>query len=441
MPSHVEAAVIGKLPEGFLSRSSILDFSHGYQPPREVLLPASGDRLFVFPEVNEDIYNQVYKKLLVEGESLPNGFDFSLFFTLREWVKAKHPEDFEKIVTKVSELPNREYQVLGDPGVHVILPHQSRSDKDMLMKIGLRAFEDDFGFRSRGLWPPETAVSRETLDVAADNGYEFAVLRADQLKSADTNPVWVDLGNGKGIFVVTFDPGLNQSVSFEKGISDNADQFLDRFSNSGPKPLAIASDMERWGHHVPLTDQFITYLFKPTTLEKHGFAPFNIKSSLDKSKVQATEVRDNTSWSCAHNLGRWTGECDDDINSDLPQEAKERIKRDKANLYSTLTEYGTEINIRLDVKDANWREKFVDFFISNRSLMFDSGVDATGVEINDGNRLFWAKYCELVGKTSCGWFFGAEDRPERAYPRSMIGEIEKLVPDINEHTVFEDQAA
>lgn len=441
MPALAEVVDIVNSPEGLLPRRFIVDFSHGYQPPRSALRPASGGRLDVVSGINERIYNETYKKLLVEGDSLPEGFVWSFYNTLRVWVKKEHPEEFQRIVSKTNESPTKEHQVLGDPGVHIILPLQSREDQDMLMKIGMQAFEDDFGFQPRGLWLPETAVSGTTLEVAADNGYEFAVLRADQLKSADTNPVWVDLGNGKGIFVVTFDPGLNQSVSFEQGISNNADQFLDRYADFGSGPLTIASDMERWGHHVPFTDQFMTHLLKPATLEKHGFAPFDIKSSLDRSRAQTTAVLDNTSWSCAHNLGRWTGECEDDIQPDLPQEAKDRIKRDKANLYGALTEYGLEINARLDGADSNWREKFVDFFINNRSLMFNSTVDARPAVVNGGNRLFWAKYCELIGKTSCGWFFGGDASPEREFPRAMIGEIELLVPDIRQYTVYQRQAA
>ena len=45
--------------------------------------------------------------------------------------------------------------------------------------------------------------------------------------------------------------------------------------------------------------------------------------------------------------------------------------------------------------------------------------------------------CELVGKTSCGWFFPQTDRIEREIPKNMISEIEQLVPEVGQTVIYQ----
>jgi hypothetical protein len=175
------------------------------------------------------------------------------------------------------------------------------------------------------------------------------------------------------------------------------------------------------------------YLEKDGVLESHGFVPFDVKSAVAPGKMDyfITEVLDKTSWSCDHQLGRWTGECDCD-NPNF------KAREDKQHYFQTLKNYGQDLNSRLDAQiGQDWREGFEDFFLSQKDTMFSSGQANLTAE----NSLFWAKYCELVGRISCGWFFGGEGSPEREIPRTMISEIEKLVPGIREQLVFQSQAA
>jgi len=414
-----------KSPERLSPEKPFLVLAHAYQPHREPLLP-SGGRLNVVSGINEEIYNQVYKPIFAEGDSLPRGIVFSFYPGLRDWLKNAHPQEFQRIVEKINAIPNKEYHVLGDPYIHLILPLQPKEDQDMLIKIGKEAFKRDLGFEPKGIWLPEAAVSRTTLEVASDNGYEFVALRDNQLRQSDVNPIRVNTRNGKGISVVHFNSGLSGSLSFDDGVSLNADSFLDNLSRLDSKTVVVGSDIELYGHHKKNRDKFLNYLEKPGTLEKHGFVPFDVKKALEETDGQITDINEGSSWSCEHNLGRWTGECACD-------NANERTRSDKGRFYQTLSEYGRELNTRLDVLNSNWRTEFMEFFLKNRGVMFSSGEIPV---IGDDDKLFWAKYSEFVGKTSCGWFFGGEGSPEREIPRVMIEEIEKLVPDIAEHTVF-----
>lgn len=415
-------------PEILSAEHELLVVGHTYQPHREIFLPSSGQRLDVVSFVNDRIYDECYSPLFVEGD-IPKGFVFSFYPGLRDWLRKDKPEVLQKVVEKVANIPDREYQVLGDPYVHLIMPLQSRADQDMLLKIGRKAFKDDFGFEPKGLWLPETAVTQETLDVASENGYEFVVLRDSQLKRPDGNPVKIPTRNGRGIAAIHFNSSLSGSLSFDDGVSLNADNYLDALSRMGKGMVGVGSDTELYGHHKKERYSFLKYLEKPDTLKRHGFASFDVRRALERGRMDfvQSEVWDRSSWSCDHGLGRWTGQCDDDG-------ANDSARADKNYLYRTLSRYGDEINSRLDALDPNWRDKYIDFFLATREIMF-SGQD--GSNLPRINPLAWAKTCELVGKTSCGWFFGKDRGPEREIPRTMIGEIEMLLPDIQERTVFQ----
>jgi hypothetical protein len=428
----IEAYEPGKSPEFLSFSNEVMVIGHTYQPDRTALKPASGTRMDMVSDINEKrIYGECYKPIFVDRDTLPVGFQFSFYRSLRDWFKSVHPQEFQKVVGKINALPNKEYQVLSDPAIHSILPLQSREDQVLLMGIGKKAFEDDLGFTPKGLWLPETAVAKTTLEVASEVGYDFVVLRDNQLQSFETNPMRIDLSDGKKISVVHFNAGLNQSMSFIPEKTINADRFLDDTYKIGSWPVIAGSDTELHGHHKVNRDQFLIYLCKPETLQMHGLRPFNVKSALGRRDIQTTQVFENSSWTCVNNLGRWTGECND-------HGANDRVNNDKRSFYQALKSYGAEINARLDDQSSNWREEFAEFFLGNRDQMFNPNI-APSIKKEDG--LFWAKYCQLMGMTSCGWYFGDENSPEREIPRTMISEIEQLMPDIKEHTVFENKAA
>ncbi len=421
----VEILEPGKSPERLSSEKPFLLVGHTYQPFRKPFMPIAKEKLNIVSEVNEKIYQECYKPIFVDG-SLPRGFAFSFYPGSREWMKEAHPEEYQRVVEKINAFPNKEYQVLGDPFAHNILPLQPKADQEMLIRMGRKAFEDDFGFTPKGMWLPETAVSKTTLEAVSDAGYKFVVLRDDQLQTKTTNPMRIQLGGEREIFIIHFNTGLNQSMSFTPERTVNGDAFLDSLPKSGLEPVVSASDSEFYGHHQENKDKFLKYIGAPGVLEQHGFTPFDIKTALQRDDIQTTDLWENSSWTCDDNLGRWRGDCS-------CHGTTEAIDADKRYLFRTLNDYGLEINSRLDVSDSGWREKFTEFILSSRGKLFGSEQEAPIMD----SPLFWAKYLELmVGKTSCGWYFGDEDSPTRKLPRAAIAEIEQLVPDIREHTVF-----
>lgn len=396
---------------------------HAYQPPRDVALP-SGRRLEVLPWVNEQIYQESYKPVLVDGENLPGAVAFSLYGTLREWMKVNHPEDFEKLRQKIANEKNKEYRLLGDPYLHIILPFLDREDQSMLIQIGQQAFRQDLGFTPEGFWLPETAVSLDVLNVLHRHGYRYVVLKDYQLKSNGANPVRVSLKSGETMAVFHFNAPISDNVSFKDEVTMDGDDFLRGVGWQNGHGLLLGTDFETFGHHKKGRQWFLRYVADPRTLRQHGFSPFDVSLGLLTADYQTAQIEEQSSWSCQHQLGRWTGECDCDNPS-------EQARQDKRDFFQKLLRYQQEINRQLNAIFPSWGDRFIQVFLSVRSDLFNgqdtSRVFQRMVPDEKLRRLFLAKTCALIGMTSCGWFFGGDDRPERELPKSMIEEIESLL--------------
>lgn len=408
----------------------LLEVGHTYQPHREILKPLSKTRIEIVPMVNYDISKECHKPIF--EQELPDGGVFSFYAPLRDWFKAHEPESFEKIKENINKLPDKEYRILGDPYIHAILPLLPQEDQEMLLAIGKKGFKEDFGFEPKGIWLPESAVSSSTMKAILKSGYEFVVLREDQLENPKENPTYVEIYEKDkklgDLAVVHYIADLSGSVSYNDHVTENADAFLERAKYSDRKTVSIATDTEFYGHHKKGRVEFLRYLTKPETLKNHGFGNFDIKKKLEETPKQYSKIVENTSWSCGngHELGRWTGSCA--CGETRPSEWR---LGEKKWLFQTLSTYGQEIDSRLDVNDPAWREKFTEFFLDIRGPMFSNGDVEVGKPGNE-RALMFAKACQLIGMTSCAWFFPEENRVEAKIAIEMIPEIEKLVPAINE---------
>lgn len=419
-------------------------FGHTYQPPREFQLVSqpSGVRADVVAQVNKKIHDECYKPVLIDAGHVPRGMVFSLYGTLREWMKAKKPDDFSRLVENVQELGDQaQWQVMGDSGIHLVMPLESRKTQDMLIRAGLKAFEQDMGFRPKGFWLPETAVSRQTLEVLAQNGIEFVVLHSSQVGDMNGHRVaYANLGRDDlKIAVLAVDSGISGRVSFEDDETSNAHEFLQK--HSWRKDITYATDTEFYGHHRKGKDEFLNWVTREDVQAPYGVVPIDMEIEIAnlKESPRYVDVYENTSWSDerGHNLGRWTGDCW--CGRDNTEETIAYKKR----LWQTISDYGREIDRRLDAVDPGWRAKFPDFFGAVRQSMYGAGdfhqdVAAlsrqpgfTNLQDSGVRTLYLAELARLTGTTSCFNFFGG-DRPERAIARINIGVIEELIPDITE---------
>ncbi|HEX7042395.1 MAG TPA: hypothetical protein VF189_04035 [Patescibacteria group bacterium] len=444
--------------------------AHGYQPPRLISLPEGTyqDKKqmdisrprgnYRSEKFNDQILRECYGPILADTKrGIPEGLVFSYFATLREWLKSDHPDTYRDIKKNIKNLPDKEYQVLGDPFLHIIMPFFQREDQLMLYQMGRKAFEEDNGFLPKGLWLPETAVDKNTLQNAKDAGYEFIMLRDHQLEGvgsgriskfeASQNPVYQHLPNGGEIAIVHFDSGTSGEIAFNSGKTDRVEDFFNDLSKflKNEDLLITGVDLETYGHHKKKKEEFLrSSLLAASNNDYNKFLQnqwhqnpvgFNVNLlSLRKQLRQREKTYDNvidrTSWSCSngHNLGRWTGGC----NCDNPSG---EARGDKTRFFNTLSGYNNNINLMLDENFKGWRKDFSEKVLKLRTKIFSGENFLPDLKKMSGERysLYAAKLYTLIGFTSCGWFFGDTNSIERDLPKDMIAAVEKIFPEINSY--------
>ncbi len=399
---------------------------HFYQPERQVRKP-SGGLLEVVPWINETIYQQVYRPLLAENSL--DGTIFSFFTTLRGWVRENHPSDFCEIQRRISQMPDANLRVLGDPFLHIILPFMDRVDLDILLTAGRIAINEDLGVEPSGLWLPECAVSTPVLEAAYDHGYRFVVLMDDQVDGMGSNPVNVRLPRGREMGVFGGERWLSGKVAHDDGMTIDSWGFLQMVAQGGRNRF-FATDGETFGHHKPGRDQFAAHVFDQEKMAVKGVAPLLMENKLGQPR-DLTRLREETSWSCAHGVRRWKGECG------CGNPSHRRLEEKRAWHYGLL-ERKTRIKMALDREAPGWQAEFPGLLAANRFYLFNE-KQWNGKELvvpvdqfrgrGKGERitrLEEAYQMCLVAWTSCAAFFGPDDSPEGVLPREAIKEIDGL---------------
>ncbi len=162
--------------------ASVVLHGHFYQPPREN--PWTG-RIDVEPtaapdhdwnaRINRECYAPLASIPVGAPETDPprvNAYSFMSFDvgpTLLAWLEREARPTLESMLRgdKVSRQRVGHGNAIAMPYHHVILPLCTRRDKVTEVRWGIADFRRVFGREPAGMWLPETAVDRETLDVLA----------------------------------------------------------------------------------------------------------------------------------------------------------------------------------------------------------------------------------------------------------------------------------
>ncbi len=299
--------------------------AHFYQPSR--VDPFTGEDYYEpeaspFRNFNELITAQCYRPNAELGNFASISFDVGP--TLTDWLALRHPDLLDKIAeADRSGLARFGYGgALAMPYSHPILPLLSDFDKQLQIRWGIADFRLRFGRSPEGMWLPETAVDVSTLEAVAEAGIRFTLVAAWQLETWPESvnlPRLVRLPSGRTMSCFVFDPQLSQHVSFNPSATESASAFASlalpmrvdwRLERTGDDQLLlIASDGELYGHHQKFRDLFLADLVQ-NRLADNGFtlstlpALFRLMPAREEAKI-----RELSSWSCIHNLGRWQGGC------------------------------------------------------------------------------------------------------------------------------------
>lgn len=408
--------------------------AHFYQPPRED--PFSGEisnepSAAPYLNWNERIYAECYRPNANLGNF--ERISFNVGPTLFSWIHNRYSETTRQIIAQDSA--NVRHWGVGNAMAqaynHTILPLGSQPDKATQVYWGAADFERRFGRKPQGMWLPETAADLETLDVVARLGIEYTILAPWQAEGGDadpTEPHRVQLPQGRSISVFFYQSGLSGRLSFDPDSTTNADRFAqnllhpefdrEKMRRGEPQLIVIASDGELYGHHQNLRDRFLSRLVDGAATGiglQPTYPALWLKQHPARNDIR---IRDNTSWSCHHGVGRWTGEC-----ACTPRRPEWKI-----GLRAALNALAAQIDaLYLDETRSLFRDpwrlrmRYIHVMLGEMTLLQLMSEETDKTLTADTARriglLLEAQRERQRMFTSCGWFFEDFDRIE---PRNNV---------------------
>jgi alpha-amylase/alpha-mannosidase (GH57 family) len=336
---------------------------HFYQPPREnpwLEAVELQDSAYPYHDWNERITAECYAPnsrsrildnagRIVKISNNYSRISFNFGPTLLSWLEQNAHRTYE-LVLEADRISRKNHSGHGNAIAqtynHMIMPLATRRDRYTQVLWGIRDFQRRFGRDPEGMWLPETAVDVETLEVLAELGIQFTILaphQAMQIRKrrgssvpheATKNPdgkapqgrsvegAKIDparayvcpLPSGRSINLFFYDGPISRAVAFEHVLSNGesfAQRLLSGFSDARkwPQLMHIATDGETYGHHHPHGDMALAYALEH--IESNQLAKItNYGEYLEKHPPEyEVEIVDNTAWSCAHGVGRWSMDC------------------------------------------------------------------------------------------------------------------------------------
>lgn len=428
---------------------------HFYQPPREnpwLEEIEREDSASPYHDWNERIHMECYRanaaaRLTADDNRIlglrNNYLDFSFNFgpTLMRWIERKHPWVYRAILDADRdslEIRNGHGNAIAQVYNHVIMPLANQRDKVTQVLWGIRDFTYRFGRRPEGMWLAETAVDRSTLSVLADAGIKFTILspyQAAKWRFLRGDGQWqdacggviptgrayrYDCGGGKVIHIFFYDPALARGVAFER-VLEHSSKFLAQIdrtyglrdeSREEPWLVNTATDGESYGHHFKFGDMALAAAFQELEHDPSAVVT-NYGNFLASFPVVAeVEIFENTAWSCAHGLGRWSEDCGCRIGSEPGWNQKWRAPLRRALNFlrdALAVHYETEMR---ELCNNPWqaRDEYIDVILDQNACLEGflkkhliggpaSGKQARLLELLEMQRF------ALLMFTSCGWFF------------------------------------
>lgn len=389
---------------------SVVLHGHFYQPPRENPWTGAIDtEPTAAPDHdwNARINRQCYAPLgsipLDAVETDPrriNAFSFMSFDvgpTLLAWLEREARPTLEAMLQgdRVSRKRVGHGNAIAMPYHHVILPLCSRRDKTTEVRWGIADFRRVFGREPAGMWLPETAADRETLDVLAEEGIAFTVLAPHQVAvpPADGGPGRVPTSGGRSIAVFVYDGPLSHDVAFGQLLKDAVQWEKEMLAGAkGRAALGLAMDGETFGHHHVYADLALGALLHRLAL-KRSVRLENFASALAAHPPEADlDLVAPTSWSCAHGVERWRSDCGCKMR---PEQASQQ--RWRAPLRGAIDWLASEVH-GLFERSSQGGDPWL-----RRDQMGPGAVPAFPPDPRE--RLIEMERSVMRAMTSCGWFF------------------------------------
>ncbi|WP_292490606.1 DUF3536 domain-containing protein [Methanoculleus sp. 10] len=359
--------------------------------------------------------------------------------TLLSWLAQHRPAVYRAIIDADRESRERyagHGSAIASCYSHLILPLATPEEKRTQVAWGVRDFASRFGREPEGMWLPETAVDLESLDLMAGAGIRFTILaphQAGKVRAIGAEG-WTDasggrvetrmpylcrLPSGRSIAIFFYDGAIARDVAFGDLLSDGrrfSGRLLGAFSPGRGRPelVHIATDGETYGHHREFGEMALAYCLR--TIEARRDVRLTVYGEYLAAHPPTHEVavREGTSWSCTHGVGRWREECGchSGAHPGWSQAWRRLLREAVAMVRDALAPRSAEELAALvrDPREARddavglvlnrWSDGAVEEFFSRHALH-----DLSLKERRRVLALLEMERQAMLMQTSCGWFF------------------------------------
>ena len=276
------------------------------------------------------------------------------------------------------------------------------------------------------------------MEALVDCGIKFTILSPYQAKSVrklNSQEQWADVSWGnidparayryfiksdksKYIDLFFYDGSISKSVAFDELLVDG-NKFISRLKDGISNQrdynqlVHIATDGESYGHHTKFGDMALSYILK-VRAEDEGFEITNYANYLEQEGVQyEADIKDVSSWSCAHGVGRWCDDCGCSTgggygwNQKWRKPLREALDYVRDELVKIFEEEGAKYF--KDVWQA--RNDYISVIIDRSKNSIKSFIEQhqkynlDKQDIVCALKLMEMQRQALLMYTSCGWFF------------------------------------
>jgi len=430
-----------------LSRAIVVH-GHFYQPPRENPWLESvevQDSAAPFHDWNERVSAESYAPNTaarrVDDQNrvldIVNNFEkisFNIGPTLFAWLERYRPEVYAKILDadRASLEARGHGNACGQVYNHMIMPLATRRDKVTEVRWGIEDFRWRYGREPAGLWLPETAVDNESLEVLAEAGVKFTILAPHQALRVRPleGEVWEGVGGaidpsraylwrgprGLSLALFFYDGHISRAIAFDRVLerSENLVGWLNAaFSDARTwsQLVHVATDGETYGHHSRFGEMALAAAVRQ--IEAEGTATLTNYAAFLAAHppTHEVEIREQTSWSCAHGIERWRSDCGCRTRGDWHQRWRAPLREALDWLRDQIDPF-FEARASAHLKDP-WaaRDDYAQVLLDRSAERLDAFFTAHARGPLDpaarveARRLLELERNRLLMYTSCGWFF------------------------------------
>ena len=359
---------------------------------------------------------------------------FDIGPTLMTWLEQERPDVYGAILEadRASRVTQGHGNAIAQAYGHAILPLCSRRDKVTQVRWGLADFRHRFEREAAGMWLPETAADRETLDVLAEEGVRFTLLAPGQAASVrapegDWRPGAEALdprrayrwegGQGRALALFFYDGAISHAVAFD-GLLRSGDAMATRLlagfdEGAHAQLVQVATDGESYGHHHRFGEMALAEAC--ARIEASGAASLTNHAAFLAAHPPAMEARvvDGSSWSCAHGVERWRGDCGCTAGRHHGWTQRWRAPlREGLDWLRDAVDALYEARAGALVKDP-WaaRDAYVEVVLDRSPASVEAFLERHAIRPLDAAGRVQVLRClelqrhRLLMYTSCGWFF------------------------------------